>query len=40
MGVKHGLSIDGVQYFSDLISGQQKPDWMKFGTEIGKMTGH
>ena len=40
MDVKHGLSIDGVQYFSDLISGQQKPDWMKFGTEIGKMTGH
>ncbi len=40
MGVKHGLSIDGINYFADLVSGKQKPDWMKIGTEIGKLTGH
>ena len=40
MGIKKGLSLDGVNYFSDLVSGKKKPDWMKVGTEIGKMTGH
>ena len=40
MGVKKGLSVDGLNYFSDLVSGNQKPDWMKISTEIGKMTGH
>ena len=40
MGVKKGLSVDGLNYFSDLVSGTKKPDWMKISTEIGKMTGH
>lgn len=40
MGVKRGLSLDGINYFSDLVSGKKKPDWMKVGAEIGKMTGH
>jgi len=40
MGVKKGLSLDGINYFSDLVSGKKKPDWMKVGAEIGKMTGH
>lgn len=40
MGVKKGLSIDGINYFADLISGKQKPDWMKIGAEVGKLTGH
>ena len=40
MGVKHGLSIDGIHYFDDLLRGKEKPDWMKIGVEIGKLTGH
>ena len=40
MGVKRGLSIDGINYLSDVVSGKQKPDWMQIGTEVGKITGH
>lgn len=40
MGVKHGLSIDGINYFADLLTGKEKPDWMKIGAEVGKLTGH
>lgn len=40
MGIKHGLSIRGGKYFADLVSGKEKPDWMKIGVEFGKMTGH
>ena len=40
MGVKRGLSIDGINYFADIVSGKQKPDWMQIGAEVGKITGH
>ena len=40
MGVKRGLSIDGINYFADIVSGKQKPDWMQVGVEVGKITGH
>lgn len=40
MGVKKGLSIDGINYLSDVVSGKQKPDWMQIGAEVGKITGH
>lgn len=40
MDIKKGLSIDGLNYFSDLVSTKKKPDLMKVGVEIGKMTGH
>ena len=45
MAVEHGLSVDGINYFSDLIAdttsdSPQKPDWMEFGKQIGKLTGH
>lgn len=37
--VGKGLSVDGVNYFSDLVTTQKTPDWMEFGQQIGKMTG-
>lgn len=40
MGVKRGLSIDGINYFADIVSGKQKSDWMQVGVEVGKITGH
>ena len=41
MGYKHGLSLDGINYFADMINNpDQKPDWMKFGTTVGQMTGN
>lgn len=41
MGYKHGLSLDGINYFADMINNpNQKPDWMKFGTTVGQMTGN
>jgi hypothetical protein len=39
MAAKHGWSIDGVKYLTETIRSKQKPDWMKIGTTIGKMTG-
>lgn len=40
MGVIKGLSVDGVTYFGDLLSGAKKPDWMEFSTQIAKLTGN
>ncbi len=41
MGVKKGLSIDGITYLSDMIQNPtQKPDWMKFGITMGQLTGN
>lgn len=40
MGIKKGLSLDGVYYLADVINNPtQKPDWMKWGFIIGQMTG-
>lgn len=41
MGVTmKGLSLDGIKYMSDFVSGNQKPDWMEFSAQIGKLTGN
>ena len=40
MGVKRGLSVDGIIYFSDLLESKKEPDWMEFGVQIGKLSGH
>ena len=40
MGVKRGLSVDGIMYFSDLLESKKEPDWMEFGVQIGKLSGH
>lgn len=45
MGVEHGLSVDCINYFSDLLEDAAngtptKPDWMEFGKQLGKLTGH
>ena len=41
MGYKRGLSLDGINYFADMINNPtKKPDWMKFGTTVGQMTGN
>lgn len=44
MGIQKGLSVDGINYFEDLIKettqGTVKPDWMEFGKQVGKLTGH
>lgn len=39
MTIKKGLTVDGINYFSDFISGKQKPDWMDFSLQIAKLTG-
>lgn len=39
IGVKRGLSIDGINYFSDIISGKKQPGWMDFSQQIAKLTG-
>ena len=40
MGTRSGLSPDGITYFSDIASGNTKPGWMDFSTQIGKLTGN
>ncbi len=40
MGAKHGLSVDGINYFSDVLSGNKKPGWMDFSQQIAKLTGN
>lgn len=40
MGVKHGLSVDGINYFAEVIKNKKVPDWMQMGQQVGKMTGH
>lgn len=40
MGVMKGLSLDGAKYFSEFVSGDKKPDWLEFSTQIGKLTGN
>lgn len=40
MGAKHGLSIDGINYFSDVLNGNKKPGWMDFSQQIAKLTGN
>lgn len=40
MGIQKGLSVDGVNYFSDIISGAKKPGWMDFSQQIAKLTGN
>lgn len=39
MAIKKGLTVDGFNYFSDLLSGNKKPDWMDFSLQIAKLTG-
>lgn len=39
MGVKKGLSVDGYNYFSDILSGTKQPGWMDFSPQIAKLTG-
>ncbi len=40
MGVNRGLSIDGITYLADAVTGSAKPDWMKLGATIGQLTGN
>lgn len=40
MGAKRGLSVDGINYFSDIISGKKEPKWMDFSQQIAKLTGN
>lgn len=35
-----GLSIDGINYFSDVIKNNKVPDWMEFSRQIAKLTGN
>ena len=37
--VGRGLSVDGVTYFKDIVSGKKKPEWMEFGKQIAKLSG-
>lgn len=40
MGIKgKGLTVDGYNYFSNVLSGKQKPTWMDFSKQIAKLTG-
>ena len=39
IGVKKGLSVDGYNYFSDILSGKKQPGWMDFSQQIAKLTG-
>lgn len=39
MGIKKGLSVDGYNYFSSILSGEKKPGWLDFSQEIAKLTG-
>ncbi len=39
IGAKKGLSVDGYNYFSDILSGNKQPGWMDFSTQIAKLTG-
>lgn len=40
MDILKGLSIDGVKYFSEITSGQRKPEWMDFTAQISKLSGN
>lgn len=41
MGYKRGLSVDGITYLADVITNPTaKPNWMKFGTTLGQLTGN
>lgn len=41
MAVKKGLSLDGVFFLADVINNPtQKPDWMKWGSVLGQLTGN
>lgn len=35
-----GLSLDGINYFSDVLSGARKPGWMDFSQQIANLTGN
>ncbi|MDQ0202473.1 phage baseplate protein [Pectinatus haikarae] len=35
-----GLSVDGINYFQDILSGAKKPGWMDFSQQIAKLTGN
>lgn len=39
MGVTKGLSVDGLTYFSDTVSGKTKPGWLDFSQQIARLTG-
>lgn len=34
------MSIDGINYFSDVLSGARKPGWMDFSQQIANLTGN
>lgn len=40
MGVKKGLTVDGINYFSDVLSGAKQPGWMDFSQQIAKLSGN
>lgn len=40
MGAKKGLSVDGFNYFSNVLTNKQKPGWMDFSQQIAKLTGN
>jgi hypothetical protein len=40
LGVKKGLTVDGYNYFSDVLSGDKQPGWMDFSQQIAKLTGN
>lgn len=40
LGVKKGLTVDGFNYFSDILLGKKQPGWMDFSQQIAKLTGN
>lgn len=40
MGVMKGLSLDGINYFSDIVTGNKTPNWMDFSGQIARLTGN
>ena len=39
IAAKNGLSVDGYNYFSDILTGKKQPGWMDFSQQIAKLTG-
>jgi len=39
LGIRKGLSVDGFNYFSDIVSGNKQPSWLDFSSQIAKLTG-
>ena len=39
MGATKGLSVDGLTYFSDIVSGNKQPSWLDFSSQIARLSG-